>query len=196
MEEGECYSCGLYLDDVLVCPGCGAVQTATGAKVDAPRCAEHADRVAAFTCCRCGAYGCAQCEVEDSGGCWTCLPSRAEVLAKELDTVRRQMLLNVFGFAVLAPAVALSVGQVPLAAVLFFFSGCIVSLSLNAFVHRDFSAFALSLMGICCILLLFLMGHTLLAGAPIAAAVWLFVQMNRFSELEIERWRVGRLQAR
>ena len=196
MEDGECYSCGLWLDDGAVCPGCGSVQEAQAAKVDAPRCAEHPDRVAAFSCCRCGHYGCAQCEVEDSGGCWNCLPSRAEVLGKQLDQVRRRMLLCVFAFAVLAPMVALSVQQVPIAAVLFFFSGIIVSLSVNAFVHRDFSAFALSLTGLCCILLFCLLGHTLLALVPIATAAWLFVQMNRFSELEIERWRVGRLQVR
>ncbi len=196
MEDGECYSCGLFLDDVLVCPGCGAVQTLEAAKVDAPRCAEHEDRVAAFSCCRCGRYGCAQCEVEDSGGCWTCLPSRAELITRQLDAVRRRMLLCVFAFAVIAPVVALSVHQVPLAAVLFFFSGLIVSLSVNAFVHRDFSAFALSLTGLCCILLLFMLGQTLFALVPIVLAGWLFVQMNRFSELEIERWRVGRLQVR
>lgn len=196
MEDSECYSCGLCLDDVAVCPGCGAVQAVEGARVDAPRCAAHGDRVAAFTCSRCGAYGCAQCEVEDSRGCWGCLPSRAEVLTGQLDAVRRRMLLNVFAFAVLAPAVALQVGQLPLAAVLFGLSGCIVTLSVNAFLHRDFSAFALSLSGICCLLLLFLLGQTLLAVVPIVSAGWLFVQMNRFSELEIERWRVGRLQVR
>lgn len=196
LEEGECYSCGLWLDEVAVCPGCGAVQEVTGAKVDAPRCAEHHERVAAFSCSRCGRYGCAQCEVEDSGGCWSCLPSRAELLAKELCLVRRRMLASVFTFAVLSPLVAFAARQVPLAAVLVLFSGCIVSLAVNAFVHQDFSAFALSLMGIACILLVFLLGQTLLALVPIAIAVWLFVQLNRSSQLEIERWRVGRLQVR
>jgi hypothetical protein len=76
------------------------------------------------------------------------------------------------------------------------FSGCITSLAVNAYVHHDFSAFALSLMGIACILLVFLLSQTLLALVPIAIAVWLFVQLNRSSQLEIERWRVGRLQAR
>jgi hypothetical protein len=190
----ECHSCGLWLDDVATCPGCGAVQAAKAALVSDPRCAEHHDRVAAFNCSRCGRFGCAQCEVEDTGGCWTCLPSRRETLDRELAAVRRKMLLGVFGFAVIGPLVALGAHQVPLAVVLTLFSGCIVSLSLNAYVHRDFSAFALSLMGIACILLLFLLGETLFALVPLLMAGWLFMAMNRFSELEIERWRSARLQ--
>lgn len=196
MDDGECYSCGLFLDDVPVCPGCGSVQTLSPSKVRAPRCAEHHDRVAHFECRRCARFGCAQCEVEDSGGCWTCVPSQAELLARELASVRRSMLHCVFAFAVLAPMVALSVHQVPLAATLAVFSGCMLSLSVNAFVHQDCSVFSLSLIGLACIALLALLGETLLAGLPLATAVWLFVQLNRSSELEIERWRLGRLQER
>jgi hypothetical protein len=196
VEDGECYSCGLFLDDVLVCPGCGAVQTLSPGRVQQPRCAEHLDRVATFTCKRCGRFGCAQCEVEDSGGCWACLPSQAEGLTRELQATRRRMIACVFAFSVLAPMVALSAHQVPLAVALTVFSGTILSLSINAFVHRDFSVLALSLMGIACILLVFLLSETLLALVPLGTAVSLFVQMNRSSQLEIERWRTARLQAR
>lgn len=196
MEEGECYSCGLWLDDVVVCPGCGAVQTIDTAKVDAPRCAEHVDRVAALNCVRCGRFCCAQCEVEDSGGCYSCLPSRAEVLARELAKVRRRMVQSVFAFAMLSPLVALAVHQLQLAAVLGVLSGCILTLTVNAWVHEDFSAFALGLMGIACILLFCLVGMTLLPFVPIGIAVWLFTLVNKHSQLEIECWRTGRLLVR
>jgi hypothetical protein len=192
VEEGECYSCGLYLDDVPVCPGCGAIQTRTASKVTGPRCGEHHDRVAVFTCRRCHRHGCAQCEVEDTGGCWTCEPSPCQALVAELKAVRRRMLLCLFAFAVSAPAVALHAKQVPIAAVLFVFSGCIMSLSVNAYLHRDFSAFALALMGLTSVVLIFLLSETYFAVGPLLLAGSLFVQMNRASWLLIERWRSAR----
>ncbi len=195
MEDGECYSCGLWLDDVPVCPGCGAVQTIDTAKVVAPRCTEHADRVAAFTCARCGRYGCAQCEVEDSGGCWSCVPTPAERVARQLCVVRRRMVQSVFAFAALAPIVALAVHELQLAAVLGVLSGCILTLTVNAWVAEDFSDFALALMGIACILLVCLLGATLLPLLPIGVAVFLFTLVNKHSQLEIERWRFTRAAA-
>ena len=192
MNDGECYSCGLWLDDVVVCPGCGAVQTIDTAKVASPRCGEHADRVAAFTCGRCGRYGCAQCEHEDSGSCWSCVPSRADVVARALVQVRRRMAVSVFTFAVLSPLVALAAHQVQLAVALAVLSGCMTTLTVNAWVHKDFSAFALSLTGIACVLLVCLLGSTLLPLAPLGIAGWLFTLVNRCSALEIEHWRFSR----
>ncbi|MBL8955267.1 MAG: hypothetical protein JNK82_31120 [Myxococcaceae bacterium] len=195
MNDGECYSCGLWLDDVMVCPGCGAVQTVDDAKVPAARCVEHEKRVAVFTCGRCGRYGCAQCEHEDSGSCWSCVPSRAQVLVRELKRVRKQMAVSVFAFAGLSPLVALAAQQVQLAVVLAVLSGCMTTLTVNAWVHRDFSAFALSLMGIACILLVCLLGASLLPLVPLGVAGWLFTRVNRCSALEIEHWRFSRVAA-
>jgi hypothetical protein len=193
MEDGECYACGLWLDDVAVCPSCGAIQTLSPDKVHGPRCAQHGDRVAIFACGRCGEYGCAQCEVEESGSCYGCLGSASQGLRGRLATLRKSILGAVLVFSALSPLVALSAGDAGLAAVLAAFCSGSVACSLSAHARDDFSALGLSLMGVPCVLLIFLLGQTWLALAPLALAAWLFVQMNRTSELQIECWRTTRL---
>lgn len=191
MEDGECYSCGLYLDDTPVCPGCCAVQYGAGAVVNAPRCVAHADRVAASRCAACGRYACAQCEL-DGDGCWACLPTRHAAVGEALGRVRRRLLACVLAFAVAAPAVALWVHRVGLAAVLLVSSGALMTLSVNARRHRDSSAVAAALTGFSCVLLALLLEHTVAALGPMFTALAIFVQLNHASWLELQHWRTAR----
>lgn len=197
METGECHSCGLWLDEVSVCPGCGAVQAeASASTLDKVRCAEHADRIAAFACTRCGRFGCAQCQVEDSGDCWSCLPHQTQALAAKVASVRRRIFGCVLAFAVLAPLSAALANQLPLAFTCAVACALSVVISVRAYLRRDTSIMALSFLGVTCIPLLFLLSLTPLAAVPLAIGLFAFTQVTRMGQLEIEHWRLAKQSGR
>jgi hypothetical protein len=192
-----CFSCGLELGELERCPGCGASQAPSAvARAHDARCAEHAGALAIFNCSRCGRFGCARCEVEDSGACWSCFEQRVAANGTALSRARQVILVCSALYCVLATALTFWLRESTLGAVLTLLLSPALIMSLVAFVRRRDTPFAWSLMAISAFVVLPLSLRSALLGVPLAAfTIGIWQVFGRIGPLEREQWRNTRLAA-
>jgi hypothetical protein len=192
-----CFSCGLELGGLELCPGCGTSQAPSAvAKAHDAQCAEHRGAVANFNCSRCGRFGCARCEVEDSGACWSCFDQRVAANGTALTQARKVIVVCSAVYCVLATALTFWLREPTLGALLVLLLSPALILSLVAYVRRRDSTFAWSLMAVSAFVVMPLTLRSALLGVPLAAfTIGGWQVFGRIGTLEREHFNNIRLAA-